>query len=113
MTRPFPAPTIPADSRAEVFLRYLAYFRARLVSKLESLPPDELWCRNTRGTSASLMSSPSWPAASWASSQAACRGLCFSTGSKNSCGGIRLVDSNVARSASETAASVRPMAGVP
>jgi len=42
MTTPFPAPTIPAASRAEVFLRYLAYFRDRLVSKLESLPPAEL-----------------------------------------------------------------------
>jgi uncharacterized damage-inducible protein DinB len=42
MTTPFPSPTIPADSRAEVFLRYLAYFRARLVGKLESLPPEDL-----------------------------------------------------------------------
>jgi uncharacterized damage-inducible protein DinB len=29
-------------SRAEVFLSYLGYFRSRLVSKLESLPADEL-----------------------------------------------------------------------
>jgi uncharacterized damage-inducible protein DinB len=42
MTMPFPSPTIPAASRAEVFLGYLDYFRARLTSKLESLPPDEL-----------------------------------------------------------------------
>jgi hypothetical protein len=42
MTTPFPSPTIPAASRAEVFLRYLGYFRVRLISKLESLPPEEL-----------------------------------------------------------------------
>jgi uncharacterized damage-inducible protein DinB len=42
MTMPFPSPTIPIDSRAEVFLGYLDYFRARLLSKLESLPPDDL-----------------------------------------------------------------------
>jgi uncharacterized damage-inducible protein DinB len=42
MTMPFPSPTIPIDSRAEVFLEYLDYFRARLVSKLESLPPEAL-----------------------------------------------------------------------
>ena len=39
---PFPAPTIPVSSRAEVFLGYLDYFRSRLVSKLEALPGDEL-----------------------------------------------------------------------
>ena len=39
---PFPEPTDPASSRAEVFLRYLAYFRDRLASKLETLPADEL-----------------------------------------------------------------------
>ena len=38
MTVPFPAPTTPAASRAEVFLSYLDYYRARLVSKLQSLP---------------------------------------------------------------------------
>jgi uncharacterized damage-inducible protein DinB len=42
MTMPFPSPTIPAGTRAEVFLRYLDYFRARLIGKLESLPPAEL-----------------------------------------------------------------------
>jgi hypothetical protein len=31
---PFPEPTAPAASRAEVFLRYLDYFRSRLSSKL-------------------------------------------------------------------------------
>lgn len=38
----FPAPTVPATSRSEVYLRYLDYFRAVLVSKLEGLPADEL-----------------------------------------------------------------------
>ena len=33
----FPEPTEPADSRAEVFLRYLGYFRARLVDKIAEL----------------------------------------------------------------------------
>ena len=35
---PFPEVTAPASSRAEVFLRYLDYFRSRLASKLEELP---------------------------------------------------------------------------
>jgi hypothetical protein len=39
---PFPEPTTPVSSRAEVFLGYLDYFRSRLVSKLESLPDGEL-----------------------------------------------------------------------
>jgi|ERR1022692_367323 uncharacterized damage-inducible protein DinB len=39
---PFPEPTAAASSRAEVFLRYLDYFRSRLVSKLEALPGSEL-----------------------------------------------------------------------
>jgi len=38
----FPSPTIPAGSRTEVFLRYLHYFRARLVTKLSELPASEL-----------------------------------------------------------------------
>ena len=42
MTTPFPEPTTPVSSRAGVFLGYLDYFRARLVSKLESLPAAEL-----------------------------------------------------------------------
>ena len=42
VTVPFPEPTTPMPSRAEVFLSYLDYFRSRLVSKLESLPGDEL-----------------------------------------------------------------------
>ena len=39
---PFPEPTAPAGSRAEVFLRYLDYFRSQLAAKLESLPAAEL-----------------------------------------------------------------------
>lgn len=38
----FPSPTIPAGSRAEVFLRYLDYFRSRLVSKLREMPEADL-----------------------------------------------------------------------
>ena len=38
MTTPFPSPTIPAASRAEVFLRYLEFFRQRVVSKVASPP---------------------------------------------------------------------------
>lgn len=40
-TTEFPSPTDPADSRTEVFLRYLAYFRARLIEKLTELPDAE------------------------------------------------------------------------
>ena len=42
MPEPFPEPTIPAHSRTEVFLRYLDYFRARLDTKIEAMPPAEL-----------------------------------------------------------------------
>jgi uncharacterized damage-inducible protein DinB len=42
MTVPFPSPTAPADSRTEVFLRYLEFFRSRLTDKLRSLPAAEL-----------------------------------------------------------------------
>ena len=38
----FPSPTIPAGSRTEVFLRYLEFFRSRLVSKLREMPEAEL-----------------------------------------------------------------------
>ncbi len=34
--------TTPADSRTEVFLNYLTYFRSRLVSKLRELPEADL-----------------------------------------------------------------------
>jgi uncharacterized damage-inducible protein DinB len=39
---PFPEPTAVAGSRAEVFLRYLDYFRDRLAGKLRELPEGEL-----------------------------------------------------------------------
>ncbi|HLI38142.1 MAG TPA: DinB family protein [Streptosporangiaceae bacterium] len=42
MSLPFPEPTAPARSRTEVFLRYLGYFRSRVISTCESLPEDEL-----------------------------------------------------------------------
>jgi hypothetical protein len=38
----FPSPTIPASSRRDVFLRYLDYFRSRLVDKLTGLTASEL-----------------------------------------------------------------------
>lgn len=38
----FPSPTVPAASRTEVHLRYLDYFRAVLLAKLEGLPQEEL-----------------------------------------------------------------------
>ena len=42
MTVPFPSPTQPAASTADVFARYLEFFRDRLISKLRSLPAAEL-----------------------------------------------------------------------
>ena len=42
MSEPFPEPTVPAGSRAEVFLRYLDYFRSALAGKLRALPAAEL-----------------------------------------------------------------------
>ena len=41
MTLPFPEPTDAVSSPAEVFLRYLDYFRARLLTKIEALPPAD------------------------------------------------------------------------
>jgi len=41
MTIPFPEPTAPAGSRAEVFSRYLEYFRDRLAAKLRGLSEQE------------------------------------------------------------------------
>jgi uncharacterized damage-inducible protein DinB len=38
----FPDPRAPAASGTEVFLRYLAYYRSRLVAKLAELPAGEL-----------------------------------------------------------------------
>jgi uncharacterized damage-inducible protein DinB len=42
MTVPFPSPTTPVPSRAEVFLGYLDYFRSQLLTRLEALPEAEL-----------------------------------------------------------------------
>lgn len=42
MAVPFPSPTVPAGSRAEVFSRYLDYFRGQLAAKLRGLPAGEL-----------------------------------------------------------------------
>lgn len=42
MTTPFPSPTTPASSRTEVFVRYLDYFRSRLIAKLADLPHNNL-----------------------------------------------------------------------
>jgi hypothetical protein len=39
---PFPEPTDPASSRADVFLRYLDFFRDRLVDKVSGLSPEEV-----------------------------------------------------------------------
>jgi hypothetical protein len=39
---PFPEPTGPASSRAEVFVGYLDYFRSRVLDLVEVLPPAEL-----------------------------------------------------------------------
>ncbi|MBO3742165.1 mycothiol transferase [Actinoplanes flavus] len=38
----FPSPTAPAAGRAEVFVRYLDYFRESLLSKVSALPEAEL-----------------------------------------------------------------------
>ncbi|HUJ06704.1 MAG TPA: DUF664 domain-containing protein [Streptosporangiaceae bacterium] len=38
----FPSPTEPAMSRSEVFLRYLDYFRSRVIEKLSELGEAEL-----------------------------------------------------------------------
>jgi uncharacterized damage-inducible protein DinB len=42
MTVVFPSPSVPAGSRAEVFTRYLEFFRDRLTEKVRALPADEL-----------------------------------------------------------------------
>ena len=39
MSVPFPEPTVPAGSEAEVFTRYLDYFRDRAAAKLRRCPP--------------------------------------------------------------------------
>lgn len=42
MTTAFPSPTVPAAGPAEVFLRYLDYFRETVLAKVCALPDDEL-----------------------------------------------------------------------
>jgi Protein of unknown function (DUF664) len=42
MSVPFPEPTVQADSRTEVFLRYLDYYRSQLTGKLASMPVADL-----------------------------------------------------------------------
>jgi uncharacterized damage-inducible protein DinB len=42
MSQPFPSPTIPAADRAEVFVRYLDYFRESVIAKVAALPEPEL-----------------------------------------------------------------------
>ncbi|MBV9207855.1 MAG: DUF664 domain-containing protein [Actinobacteria bacterium] len=42
MSVPFPEPTDPARSRAEVFLRYLDFFRSRVIDKVTAMPAAEL-----------------------------------------------------------------------
>lgn len=42
MSDPFPEPTAPTDSRRELFLRYLDYFRSVLVDKLDGLSDEQL-----------------------------------------------------------------------
>jgi uncharacterized damage-inducible protein DinB len=42
MSVPFPSPTDPVASRAEVFLGYLDYFRSQIVTRLPALPEAEL-----------------------------------------------------------------------
>jgi uncharacterized damage-inducible protein DinB len=39
---PFPEPSIPMESRADVLAGYLEYFRCRLIAKIEALPDGEL-----------------------------------------------------------------------
>jgi uncharacterized damage-inducible protein DinB len=41
VTREFPSPTVPADSRQEVLLRYLDYFRDVVVEKVSGLPAGD------------------------------------------------------------------------
>ena len=41
-TLPFPEPTLPAGSQSEVLLRYLDYFRSRVIERIDQLPEPEL-----------------------------------------------------------------------
>ena len=42
VSEPFPSPTIPADSRTEVFLRYLDFFRSRVTVKIQAMRDADL-----------------------------------------------------------------------
>jgi hypothetical protein len=42
VSEPFPSPTLPMSSRADVLRGYLDYFRSRLLTKVEALPEAEL-----------------------------------------------------------------------
>src|SRR4029077_2353871 len=42
VSEPFPSPTIPADSRTEVFLRYMDFFRSPVTAKMHALHDAEL-----------------------------------------------------------------------
>ncbi|WP_286929579.1 MULTISPECIES: DinB family protein [Aeromicrobium] len=41
MDAEFPGPSLPADSRVDVLIRYLDYFRDRVIAKTEGLDEDE------------------------------------------------------------------------
>jgi hypothetical protein len=42
MSVSFPEPTVPLQSRADVFVGYLDYFRSRVINKIEGLPENAL-----------------------------------------------------------------------
>jgi uncharacterized damage-inducible protein DinB len=42
VSQPFPEPTLPAVTRADVFANYLDYFRSRVLDKVAGLPLSEL-----------------------------------------------------------------------
>ena len=42
MSVPFPEPTDPASSRAEVFLRYLDFFRSQVIDEVTAMPAGSL-----------------------------------------------------------------------
>lgn len=43
MREVFPEPTLPAPSRAAVFIGYLDYFRGRIIAKVEQLDDTDRW----------------------------------------------------------------------
>lgn len=42
VSMPFPDPTVPVESRGDVFAGYLDFFRSRVISKIEGLPESAL-----------------------------------------------------------------------